>query len=681
MPNGLHRSMHELRMGHDERGASARPLSPTTSQKSKKSTRSEKFRSSMMTGNHGANHHSKNHHKKHERPHSRPHSRNQRHHRKSSKDSRLRHSSRTRASSRRRSMSSEEEEDFDLQEDVDSDAAAVINDDMTDEDSEDFFTGESDNDFVSLSSGSNSKARAPRKSWTCEHCTYVNNPGVAVCAVCCRTSKQSRGEEFERSASRSSNHHQRIKKKAAAAASKWTKYDTSEEDDSLRRSVSRQSAHDNHLKRKGSSRTHKKKAKSPMPEYNVSDLDEDAINDYYAVRHMSSDKRYESSSETGSSMHHHPPTRKPNFDAPAPAKGILKKSNSNPHLTKLELDAKVGSGSGKHGPPSHVVDIKKYLAQTQNNPHLNHDTKSESGVWPERQETSNREKSGGVTDSDGESMSSTTNNIGRMPPPSSMTRSLSGHSLGDLEYLQQQYDRQQQQHGKFPSRKTSDAGMASGKKNFRSKRFSRNLEREPAIRRAQSLHMDRRTMEENDGFLETHRGVLRKASMGGKPSSSGSSGQEDTLHFTATVEGQEVTGSYLARQEFGGTTEAGLAAVGDSGYISHSSGGGGPNTSYTKNSNLRVSSSIFLKRNVFGFSDIQNTNCTVLRYSCKYFLAVYRIFLCIYRARPPLNLSPCRWIVDIWDEHRVNGSPRCIAAWTTSHSRKQRVWNSYVCYG
>ena len=62
-----------------------------------------------------------------------------------------------------------------------------------DEDDDDFFTGESDNDFVSLSSGSNSK-KVPRRSWTCEHCTYVNNPGVSVCVMCCRTSKQSRGE-------------------------------------------------------------------------------------------------------------------------------------------------------------------------------------------------------------------------------------------------------------------------------------------------------------------------------------------------------------------------------------------------------------------------------------------------------------------------------------------------------
>ena len=45
------------------------------------------------------------------------------------------------------------------------------------EDSEDFFTGESDEEFVSISSNSD---KAPRVSWTCEHCTYVNNPGVKV---------------------------------------------------------------------------------------------------------------------------------------------------------------------------------------------------------------------------------------------------------------------------------------------------------------------------------------------------------------------------------------------------------------------------------------------------------------------------------------------------------------------
>merc|ERR1712129_201069 len=61
--------------------------------------------------------------------------------------------------------------------------------DSSDEDSEDFFTGESDEEFVSISSNSD---KAPRVSWTCEHCTYVNNPGIKVCAMCCKTSKNSR---------------------------------------------------------------------------------------------------------------------------------------------------------------------------------------------------------------------------------------------------------------------------------------------------------------------------------------------------------------------------------------------------------------------------------------------------------------------------------------------------------
>ena len=43
--------------------------------------------------------------------------------------------------------------------------------------------------------------------------------------------------------------------------------------------------------------------------------------------------RYESSSEASNANN---PVKRPNFEAPAPAKGILKKSNSNPQLTKIE---------------------------------------------------------------------------------------------------------------------------------------------------------------------------------------------------------------------------------------------------------------------------------------------------------------------------------------------------------
>ncbi len=44
--------------------------------------------------------------------------------------------------------------------------------------------------------------------------------------------------------------------------------------------------------------------------------------------------RYESSSEASNANNHS--SKRPNFEAPAPAKGILKKSSSNPQLTKLE---------------------------------------------------------------------------------------------------------------------------------------------------------------------------------------------------------------------------------------------------------------------------------------------------------------------------------------------------------
>ena len=79
--------------------------------------------------------------------------------------------------------------------------------------------------------------------------------------------------------------------------------------------------------------------------------------------------------------------------------------------------------------------------------------------------------------------------------------------------------------------------------------------------------------------------------------SSGSSGPDEIQHFTATVEGQQQTrnmgqemiGSYLARQEFSGSN--GEQAMGDSGYMSHSSGG--KNAAPRQSSALRV---IFVSR-------------------------------------------------------------------------------------
>ena len=92
------------------------------------------------------------------------------------------------------------------------------------------------------------------------------------------------------------------------------------------------------------------------------------------------------------------------------------------------------------------------------------------------------------------------------------------------------------------------------------------------MRRAQSLHMDRSSRGLDDNAFMDMRGHQSN-----KQHSSGSSGPEDTMHFTATVQSSqqqqnELVGSYLARQEFSGNPEA---AMGDSGYMSHSSGGTG----------------------------------------------------------------------------------------------------------
>ena len=216
--------------------------------------------------------------------------------------------------------------------------------------------------------------------------------------MCCRTSKYSRGDDqlfmnCDRANSRSSNRGTKKQKLKKTSSTSNSRYETSEDEmenntshsKQIRRSNSRNSGMDskiNSLKRRttggsagvsssgggggsGSGNAadgngnnnnnnknnniRKKHAKSPMPEYNVSDLEQDNINDYYAVRH-NSDGRYhgnESSSET-SSVHNNP-LRKPNFDAPAPAKGILKKSNSNPQLTKLEQEVKSSSKNNNKG--------------------------------------------------------------------------------------------------------------------------------------------------------------------------------------------------------------------------------------------------------------------------------------------------------------------------------------------
>ena len=216
------------------------------------------------------------------------------------------------------------------------------------EDTDNFFTGESDEEFVSISSNSD---KAPRVSWTCEHCTYVNNPGVKVCAMCYKTSKLSRegGKRSEEHSKGRSKSHGKSRK------------DFSSEEDSdnnKRKSKSRgkkdyrseEESEEERRRGKGKNGKNSKSSKSYKSTKPVSeDSEEDeAVAAYYAVRidktqgmtvtqQAGSDNgRYDSSSESVSASLSQNRVKRPNIEAPAPAKGILKKVASNPSLAKLD---------------------------------------------------------------------------------------------------------------------------------------------------------------------------------------------------------------------------------------------------------------------------------------------------------------------------------------------------------
>ena len=72
-----------------------------------------------------------------------------------------------------------------------------------------------------------------------------------------------------------------------------------------------------------------------------------------------------------------------------------------------------------------------------------------------------------------------------MPAQGRMYRTMSGFSLADHEALLGNS-------GRRGSDQVGPVGGPGGKKSFRSKRFSRNIDREPALKRAQSFHMDQR---------------------------------------------------------------------------------------------------------------------------------------------------------------------------------------------
>ena len=206
MMTPMHRSMHDLHsaavsggfaMGppqsyqHHHHGASAAAAAQFMAQQQRASSPSNASQKSKRSGGGGGV--GKFGRKKTRRRsggNSRPHSRNA-----SSRNSRVRPGS---------SLASTDDED------VDEDQEGTEDDDEDDSD-EDFFTGESDagggtaSDYVApalppqktagTSKAKGSSCVAPRKAWMCEHCTFVNGAGTNVCTVCCKTSKHSRSGE------------------------------------------------------------------------------------------------------------------------------------------------------------------------------------------------------------------------------------------------------------------------------------------------------------------------------------------------------------------------------------------------------------------------------------------------------------------------------------------------------
>lgn len=498
------------------------------------------------------------------------------------------------------------------------------------EDSEDFFTGESDEEFVSISS--NSDTKAPRVSWTCEHCTYVNNPGVKVCAMCCKTSKNSREgnrrkEEEERRRKEKANNKGGNKGNRRSYHSE-TEGDSDRDNRHRSKGKSRKDlSSDSEEEKRRRRREDKKKGKSGYRarHSSESELSEAAVAAYYAVRidkgqgmvvtQSPTEGRYGDSSSESASAHN--PRNLPVLDAPAPAKGILKKGSSTQNLTKTEAMSEVGTIS-EVGYITNKLTARlrargqgDVLGSPETESKRRGDTSSDD-IWQQEKENWLRQKEelkawakaqGGGSHTDmAKAPDPPLEYGGEMGPPQGrMYRTLSGYSL--------QADAPMDPAGHQARRGSEQvSGVAGGKRSFRSKRFSRNLEsrdlggpRGPGadlggtgMKRAQSFHMDQR--EDGDSWLDNHRRTFQRANSktsltselfgGGRLSDTDSA--DDGLHFTSTVtsstRGPGGVGSYLARQEFGSSE---VQPGPDSGYVSHSSGGGYPKLQVAPSSTIK----------------------------------------------------------------------------------------------
>merc|ERR1719400_2365338 len=360
-------------------------------------------------------------------------------------------------------------------------------------------------------------------------------------------------------------------------------------------------------------RDEKKKGKSSYKNRHSSEseLDEDAVAAYYAVRidksqgmtitAAAAEGRYGDSSSESASAHN--PRNLPVLDAPAPAKGILKKANSNLNLAKADGMSEVGTISEVGYITNKLTQRLKARGQHDvlDSPDLKGrrtDTSSDD-IWQQEKENWLRQKEelkawaaaqGGSTDLHKTPASPRVEELvqDNGMPGARMYRTLSGFSLGDAPetIMSQQGRRGSEQVAPFAA-----GGGGGGKRSFRSKRFSRNLDPSSrgeqagtGMRRAQSFHIDQR--EDNDSWLDSQRRSFQRANsknsltsemFGGRLSDSDSG--EEGPHFTSTVtsstRGPGGVGSYLARQEFGSSEVAGQPGP-DSGYVSHSSGGGYP---------------------------------------------------------------------------------------------------------
>ena len=168
-----------------------------------------------------------------------------------------------------------------------------------------------------------------------------------VCAICYKTSK------FSRDGGSKGNKNEDSKGRNKSNSKSRRDYSSDDSDHNKKKSKSRSKKDhfsDEDDKRRGKSKKDEKKSsKSSRYKHAASSEeseDDDAVAAYYAVRidknkgmtvtqqNGSENGRYDSSSESTSTTTNN--IKRPNIDAPAPAKGILKKVASNPSLAKLD---------------------------------------------------------------------------------------------------------------------------------------------------------------------------------------------------------------------------------------------------------------------------------------------------------------------------------------------------------